>query len=403
MRGNGSPCLNSFDMPQPGSHVQPVIKSRRLAFVRQKFSRFGGGELILNRTIEALAKRGAGVAIVAREWEPHEGVVFHRCDPARAPRSTRDTRFAKAACEIVERMPGVLVQSHERMACCDIYRAGDGVHAAYLEHRARSIGSIRRFFQNISGYHRDVLRLERGMFASPRLKAVIVNSQMVADEIVAHFAYPRERIHLIPNGIDLSRFEITSLPRLRGETRSKLGIPENRKVLVIVGSGYERKGVAQAIEALAQSKTGAALLVIGHEKRVSRYRAVAKRLGVAGDVHFLGRQENVLPYLAAADAMILPSLYDPFPSATLEGFAAGLPVVTSEACGASDIARELDPGLVRDANDSAGLGDARGIALALSGKPETAKRARDIAARFDMDRMTERMLALYETVSAPKS
>jgi len=403
MRGNGSPCLNSFDMPQPGSHVQPVIKSRRLAFVRQKFSRFGGGELILNRTIEALAKRGAGVAIVAREWEPHEGVVFHRCDPARAPRSTRDTRFAKAACEIVERMPGVLVQSHERMACCDIYRAGDGVHAAYLEHRARSIGSIRRFFQNISGYHRDVLRLERGMFASPRLKAVIVNSQMVADEIVSHFAYPRERIHLIPNGIDLSRFDEASLARLRGETRNKLGIPEHRKVLVIVGSGYERKGVAQAIEALASSKTGAALLVIGHEKRVSRYRAIAKRLGIVGDVRFLGRQENVLPYLSAADAMILPSIYDPFPSATLEGFAAGLPVITSDACGARDIAHEIDPGLVRDANDIAGLGDAIKIALVLSGKPETAKRARDIAARFDMDLMVERMLALYETVSAPKS
>lgn len=403
MRGNGSPCLNSFDMPQPGSHVQPVIKSRRLAFVRQKFSRFGGGELILNRTIEALAKRGAGVAIVAREWEPHEGVVFHRCDPARTPRSTRDTRFAKAACEIVSRMPDVLVQSHERMACCDIYRAGDGVHAAYLEHRARSIGSIRRLFQNISSYHRDVLRLEREMFASPRLKAVIVNSQMVANEIVAHFTYPRERIHLIPNGIDLSRFEKASFARLRGEARSKLGIPENRKLLVIVGSGYERKGVAQAIEALAQSKTGAALLVIGHEKRVSRYRAAAKRLGIGDDVHFLGRQENVLPYLAAADAMILPSLYDPFPSAALEGFAAGLPVVTSEACGARDIARELDPGLVRDANDIAGLGESIGIALALSAKPETRQRAREIAARFDMDRMVERMLALFDTVSAQKS
>ena len=111
----------------------------------------------------------------------------------------------------------------------------------------------------------------------------------------------------------------------------------------------------------------------------------------------------MLPYLAAADAMILPSLYDPFPSAALEGFAAGLPVITSEACGARDIARELDPGLVRDANDIAGLGDAIRIALALSGNPETAKLARDIAARFDMDLMVERMLALYETVSAPKS
>ncbi len=403
MRGNGSPCLNSFDMPQPGSPVQPVIQSRKLAFVRQKFSRFGGGELILNRTIEALAKRGAEVAIVAREWEPHEGVAFHRCDPARSPRSTRDTRFAKAACEIVRNMPGVLVQSHERMACCDIYRAGDGVHAAYLEHRARGIGPVRRFFQKMSGYHRDVLRLEREMFASPRLKAVIVNSQMVADEIASHFGYPRERIHPIPNGIDLARFDEASLARLRGETRRRLGIPEHRKALVIVGSGYERKGVAQAIEALARSKTGAALLVIGHEKRVSRYRAIAKRLGIADDVRFLGRQENVLPYLASADVMILPSIYDPFPSATLEGFAAGLPVITSDACGARDIARELDPGLVRDANDIAGLGDAIKIALALSEKPETAKRARDIAARFDMDLMVERMLALYETVSAPES
>ncbi len=390
-------------MPQPGSPVQPVTQPRKLAFVRQRFSRFGGGELILNRTIEALANRGAAVTMIAREWEPHEGIAFLRCDPARSPRSTRDSRFAKAACAIVAKLPGVLVQSHERMACCDIYRAGDGVHAAYLVHRGRSIGAVRRFFQNASGYHRDVLRLEREMFASPRLKAVIVNSQMVADEIVSHFAYPRDRIHLIPNGIDLSRFDANALARLRGETRNTLRIPENRKALVIVGSGYERKGVAQAIEALAQSKTGAALLVIGHEKRVSRYRALAKRLGIAGDVHFLGRQENVLPYLAAADAMILPSLYDPFPSATLEGFAAGLPVITSEACGARDIARELDTGLVRDANDIAGLGEAIRIALALSDKPDTKPRAREIAARFAMDRMAERMLALYETISAPQS
>jgi len=390
-------------MPQPGSPVQPVTQSLKLAFVRQKFSRFGGGELILNRTIDALAKRGAAISIIAREWEPHDGVTFHRCDPARAPRATRDSRFANAACQIVAKLPGVLVQSHERMACCDIYRAGDGVHAAYLAHRARSIGAVRRFFQNLSGYHRDVLRLEREMFASPRLKAVIVNSQMVADEIVSHFAYPRERIHLIPNGIDLARFDEASLAAQRDQTRKALALPHDKKVLVTIGSGYERKGVAQAIEALAKSKSGAALLVIGHEKRVSRFRTLAKRLGIERDVHFLGKQENVLPYLAAADAMILPSLYDPFPSATLEGFAAGLPVITSEACGARDIAREMDAGLVRDANDIAGLGEAIEIALALSGKPDTKTRARGIAARFDMDRMVERMLALYETLSAPKS
>ncbi|MBX3514071.1 MAG: glycosyltransferase family 4 protein [Xanthobacteraceae bacterium] len=373
----------------------------KIAFVRQKFSRFGGGELILDRTIGALAKRGAAITIIAREWEPHAGIEFRRCDPARSPRTTRDSRFARAACEIIATLPGALVQSHERLSCCDIYRAGDGVHAAYLAHRARGLSAVRRFFQNVSGYHRDVLRLEREMFTSPRLKAVIVNAQMVADEIVAHFAYPRERIHLIQNGIDLSRFDEATLDRLRAETRNKLGL-SGRKVLVIVGSGYERKGVAQAIEALARSKSGAALLVIGHEKRISRYRSLAKRFGVAGGVHFLGKQENVLPYLAASDAMILPSIYDPFPSAALEGFAAGLPVITSDACGARDIAREIDPGLVRDANDIDGLSEAIKTALALSGEPETKQRTRAIAARFDMESMAERMLALYERVAGEK-
>jgi UDP-glucose:(heptosyl)LPS alpha-1,3-glucosyltransferase len=293
-------------------------------------------------------------------------------------------------------MPDALVQSHERMPCCDIYRAGDGVHAAYLAHRAKSMGPLKRFFQNISSYHRDVVRLEREMFASARLKAVIVNSQMVTDEIVSHFSYPREKIHLIPNGIDLSRFNETKLSALRAETRNTLGIDHSAKALVIVGSGYERKGVAQAIESLAKSKRGATLLVIGNEKRVSLYQSLAKHLGIANSIRFLGRQENVLPYLAASDAMILPSIYDPFPSAALEGFAAGLPVITSEACGARDIAREIDTGLVRDANDIAGLSEAISIALRLSGKPETKQRAREIAARFDMNAMAERMLALYE-------
>lgn len=391
------------DMPQPASSVQPVMPPPKLAFVRQKFSRFGGGELILNRTIEALTKRDAAISIIAREWQPHEGVAFRRCDPKRSPRNSRDSRFAKAACEIIAGMPGTIVQSHERIPCCDIYRAGDGVHAAYLAHRARSLGPLRRFFQNVSGYHRDVLRLERQLFASSRLKAVIVNSAMVAEEIVSHFSYPRERIHLIPNGIDLARFDAAALAHLRGETRTRIGLANGRKTLIIVGSGYERKGVAQAIEALARGRSGAALLVIGHDKRVSRYRAVARKLRIASDVHFLGRQENVVPYLAAADAMILPSIYDPFPSAALEAFTAGLPVITSDTCGARDIARELDRGLVRNANDIAGLAAAIDTALALSDKPETEKRAREIASRFDMNRMAERMLALYEQIGSAKA
>lgn len=385
-------------MPQPPETVQPVMPLPEITFIRQRFSRFGGGELILDRTIAALAQRGVPVTLIAREWEPREGVTFQRCDPPRRPRANRDSRFARAACDLVAALPEALVQSHERVACCDIYRAGDGVHAAYLAHRARGMGFFKRLFQKLSPYHRDVTALEREMFASRRLKAVIVNAEMVADEIVAHFGYPRERIHHIPNGIDLSRFDSAAIAAARSETRNQLGFSGDKKILVIIGSGYERKGVAQAIEALARSKTGAVLIVIGHEKRISRHERFAAGLGLGGDVRFLGRQSDVIPYLAAADAMILPSIYDPFPSSVLEGLAAGLPVITSESSGARDIVREFDSGLVRDANDIAGLAQAITIALALSERPDTKARARAIAARFDMNAMVERMLALYQSI-----
>jgi len=100
--------------------------------------------------------------------------------------------------------------------------------------------------------------------------------------------------------------------------------------------------------------------------------------------------------------MILPSIYDPFPSTVLEGLAAGLPVITSESSGARDIVREIDSGLVRDANDIEGLAQAITIALALSEQPDTQARVRRIAARFDMNAMVERMLALYQSMGSFK-
>lgn len=387
------------DMPDRGSHVQPNAKLPHIAFVRQQFSNFGGGELILDRTIAALTARGVPVTLIARDWKPREGLTFLKCESSRSPRYSRDSRFADTVCGIVRTNEPLLVQSHERIECCDIFRAGDGVHAAYLAYRARGMSAVARFFQSISLYHRNVLALERRMFASPRLKAVIVNSGLVADEIVSHFSFPRERIHHIPNGIDLSRFDLEAMQASRATTRRELGIDGNRKVLVFVGSGYERKGLAQSIEALARSKSDALLLVIGHDRRPSRFAEIAKRLGIFERVRFLGRQTDPLPYYAAADSMILPSLYDPFPSTVLEGFASGLPVITSESCGARDIARELDPKLVRDAHDIEGLAAAIDAALALSEKPDTRARCRAIAERFRMEPMIERMLALYQTLA----
>ena len=73
-----------------------------------------------------------------------------------------------------------LVQSHERISCCDIYRAGDGVHAQWLKNRARAISTARRWATALSPWHLYTLAAERRLFTSDQLRAVICNSQMVA-------------------------------------------------------------------------------------------------------------------------------------------------------------------------------------------------------------------------------
>jgi UDP-glucose:(heptosyl)LPS alpha-1,3-glucosyltransferase len=392
--------MNAANMPHRSDPVKRVLPPR-LVLVRQQFTPYGGGELILDRMLSALAARGVPLALLGRSWKERAGVEFIRCDPPRFPRFLRERRFARVACRRLAGETGALVQSHERIPCCDIFRAGDGVHAAFLRERTRDVPSYRRSAIMLHPFHRATLALEREMFASPRLKAVLVNSKMVADEIEAHFGFPRDRIRLVPNGIDLARFRPDARERHRDEVRRQLQADARRPVILFVGSGYKRKGLDAAIAAMAVGKVDAELWVLGSDRRPGGYARQAGRLGLKpSQLRLIGPVADPLPYYAAADALILPSLYDPFPSTVIEALACGLPVVTSTACGARDAVAGLDPGLVRDAGDVTGLAEAIHVSLSLASRPDTIGRARAIAAEYDVDRMVDRMLDVYSELAA---
>ncbi len=385
-------------MPHPAPPVQP--EADRIIFVRQQFSQFGGAELILDRLLAALAARGKRVALLGRSWRGGRDIEFIRCDPPKVTRVFRETLFARAACRLIAHERGALVQAHERVPCCDLFRAGDGVHAAYLEQKRRTQTAVGRLKDRFSLFHRNTLALERKLFASPRLQAVIVNSTMVADDIVRHFGFPRARIHLVPNGIDLARFRPEARNEHRAAVRAKLGVPAARPVALFVGSGFERKGLRPAIHAAAACD--AELWAIGHDRRPASFVAEAERTGLGKRFRLIGAADP-LPYYAAADALILPSFYDPFPSTVIEAFACGLPVVTTTGCGARDVVKRLDACLVRDALDREGLAEALRTAFDLAAQPETAPRARAIAEAFGVERMVDRMLAVHERVRAMKA
>jgi len=392
--------VNAANMPQLSDPVQPKALPPRIVFVRQQYSPYGGGELILDRTITAMVARGVRVALLSRAWTGRDDIEFIRCDPRRFPRMRREIRFARAACVRLSGEAHSIIHSYDRLPCCDVFRAGEGVHAAYLEQRARAMTALARAVLWLSPYHRGVLALERAMFASARLKAVIVNSAMVADELVGHYSYPRERIHLVSNGIDLERFSPDARKAHRAAIRGRLGTDENRPVVLFVGSGYRRKGLDVAIEAVVRSRSDAELWVVGHDRQPGAFETHAARIGLAARLRMIGPSRDPLPYYAGADVLILPSLYDPFPSTVIEALACGLPAVVSQSCGSRETVARLDRGLVRDARDIEGLAQALRRALELAAKPATIEAARAIASEYGIDRMIDRMLSVYGQLGA---
>lgn len=380
-------------MPDPMNTVQSGLPSR-IIFVRQQFSAFGGGELILNRTISALRERGVNISLLGRSWAPRDDIELIACNPPRSPRFSRERRFASAACERLKH-ERALVQSHERIPCCDIFRAGDGSHAAYIEHRSRGAGKIAAALLRLNPYNRNVIALEREMFTGQRLRAVIVNSRMVADEITRLYSVPAEKIHLVQNGIDLDRFNLQARATFRENKRKEIGVDGNRPALLFVGSGYKRKGLDTAIRALAKSRADAEIWVAGSDKNPAAYEALAAGLGLKGRIRLMGPVQNPVPLYAAADALILPTIYDPFPSTALEALACGLPVITSTGCGARDLAAKIDPSLVCDAYDTDAFARAIPLSLELASRPETRSRANTLTADFSIDSMIEKLLSMY--------
>ncbi len=373
----------------------------RLAVIRQRYTPWGGAERFVENALEALLERGVAISLYTREWPQTRLKLIEPTivDPFYVGRLWRDLSFAREVGRAIGAAKADLVQSHERMTCCDVFRAGDGVHAAYLDERLAAAGPVERLAIRASPYHRYVLDAERRLFASPWLAAVICNSTMVRDEIRERFGYPLEKLHVIRNAVDGNAFH----PGLRAEgerVRAVHRIPAGHTVFLLVGSGYGRKGVAAAIRATASLPDTAHLVVVGHEAHPRRYARLARALSLSGRVHIAGPQTDPRPYFGAADVFVLPTLYDPCPNAALEAMACALPVVTSTKSGVADLLAQHDAGRVCPSQDVAALAAHMNECLDPAVRERLGANARRAVEPLTPEAMTLELVLLYRELLA---
>ncbi|MEX2220945.1 MAG: glycosyltransferase family 4 protein [Candidatus Rokuibacteriota bacterium] len=368
----------------------------RIGLICRPFSFHGGVETATAGLLAALRHAGHDVELIStRRQADIPGLVVRRLPTLRHPSALRLLSFALAARGEAARHGYDLVQSHERALRQDLYRAGEGCHRAYLEAMGRQPGG--------NPYHRLVLALEGRIFRLQAARHVVAISRQGKEEIERRYGTDPDRVTLVYNGVDLERFHPDNRGRYRRRTREVLGIPEDAWTVLFVGSGFERKGLGPLLEAFARGADASGRLVVTGKGDVPRYQSLAARLGLAERVSWTGPQPAVERLYAAADAVALPALYEPFGNVHLEALASGVPVLSSARAGGSEVVRRGENGWVA-ADPTAGP-----IAEGLAGLRDApaggwASRTRASVERFTYAAQAQAFTAIYRGLggSAPE-
>ncbi len=292
-----------------------------IGFVRRGYSASGGAEAYLKRLGRGVVDLGYEAQLFTTDdWPQNEwpfGVItrLHSRSPIAFADELEELR-PKVRCDVL--------MSLERIWRCNVYRAGDGVHRAWLNRRRKFELPLERFVRSLNRKHRDLLRLEKSLLGDRGAEYVIVNSEMVKDEIVDLYKYPVDKIDIVRSGVPLEKFRVD--PELREKAREDLKLKPDQITLLFAGSGWERKGLLFALEGMALCE-----LVLRPIVCCEKLRLITK---------------------------IDNSASEPFSNACLEALACGLPVITTRNNGFSEIIEDGVHGSIVDLPNIISLRDA---------------------------------------------
>lgn len=358
--------------------VDPFVHNQKMkiALIRAHYDPFGGAERFLNGAADAMIAHGDSPTIITRSWpaRANASIAHQIVNPRYVTTAGRDQGFARATRALLDSAHFDLVQSYERIDCCDVFHAVDGVHAEWLVQRRRIQSAWQRFGVRINPHHRYLLDAERRMYHSSGLRAVICISEMVKQDILRHYQIAPAKLHVIYGPIDTKSFHPGLKDLHRAAIRQQYGIAMTAPVAIHVGSGFARKGVAAFLRATAMTP-GLHAFIVGRDKRMKQYQTLARALGIDGRVFFIGGIADVKPYYAASDVFVMPTIYEPFGLVFGEAMACGLPVVASNRSGAADWIEHGRDGFVVDPLDLRAISASIQMAIA---QPEIGRQGRHV-------------------------
>lgn len=335
--------------------------TEHIAILKRDLAGRGGLEKYTHQLAQYFARQGKRVSLLA--MTPPEGLLPEGVSCHLVGKSSKVTLWDVAH---YDKMCRQWIADHQPDAVFGLdrneqqthYRAGNGVHATFLEQRRLVESALRSLSFRINPMHQRFLKLERATFENPELQCLIANSSMVAEDIKSRFNISPEKVQVVHNGVEWQEWQphFDLWPQERQRLIEQLHLDPTQHQLLFVGHGYRRKGLEFLLRGLARIKKHPfQLSVAGKDKEISKFRALASALGLQDKVRFLGPLANPIPLYQIADTLVIPSLYDPFANVTLEALAMGLHVITSPWNGGKEILTPHNGTLWEDLLDPAGV------------------------------------------------
>jgi glycosyltransferase involved in cell wall biosynthesis len=242
-------------------------------------------------------------------------------------------------------------------------------------------------------------------FVTRQSAAVIANSAAGLAFAQSRGVNTEGRAWIIPNGIHVQ----SQFPGERMESREALGLSRDEVVGVVVGRLVPIKNLTLVLKALQSLMSGGnrppVVLVAGDGPERPALERLARELGVAGTVKFLGSSDNVRRILVAADFSISTSIKEGISNSILEAMEAGMPVIASRVGGTPELVEDGSTGIMFPSNDHVALAAAMQRLTTDAAERRrlgAAARAR-IIANYSVDRMVESTLQVYRLAAGAKN
>ena len=199
---------------------------------------------------------------------------------------------------------------------CDFYHphagiAAESVQSGHLKHDGSVKQRAAQVLNQFNRKRRRFAEVERALLSNPGAPVLLCLSNYIKDAAQRHYELPQSRLVTLFNGIDTYHYDPARNAAAGGGIRQCFQLSADKIIALMVAQDFQRKGLRQAIEALAQLRDPRLILLVVGKPDPSPYRALATKLGIAPQVVFAGPTSSVDDFYRAADFFVLPTRHDP--------------------------------------------------------------------------------------------